>query len=490
MDDYVRFLLDESARQGRSASEQPGAVASRQLSPRELVDSLNLTASPSQREFLEALIAAVPPTAAALDGARPGLPIPPASIREGGFRSYPTPDEPAFGCVDADPPCDTHYIGVPGHFGALPYLRGVRGTPRRMIIALHGSDPPAWRRHPARTIYDNAANAASDIWRDDYVIIAPAFQKTVFKPYSLSMPWIWYWSGGRPWGHGNRADRFDPCHYLVEAAGLSIREVADCTRAERREIAARLVIGGYTGRPSSYEVLDQLIRREVAMCSPDLEYVCIVGHSHGGQAVQRYAMLDRGISEHVRRATGRRLRYVAMNAGAYAYLTRKRWITPPGRPIDCEPPADDPRTAYWTYPTVCDGYDDWPLGLGDPEVAAAHGVPLDAARQYAIARHELGSASLRAALAHNFANLDIHILQSVLDDDIGPGSSCRSFQQGCSRLQRMRLFRESLFLVLPDQLHEQLRIVAGNCRAVDATQKHSSFSMLRSPLVRAVISGF
>ena len=78
MDDYVRFLLDESARQGRSASEQPATVSRRQLSPRELVDSLNLTASPSQREFLEALIAAVPPTAAALDGARPGLPIPPA----------------------------------------------------------------------------------------------------------------------------------------------------------------------------------------------------------------------------------------------------------------------------------------------------------------------------------------------------------------------------------------------------------------------------
>ncbi|HLT35694.1 MAG TPA: hypothetical protein VK034_05395 [Enhygromyxa sp.] len=486
MDEYIRSLLDESARQGRCPLDQQPAAERRPLGPREIVDRLALSAGARQREFVEALIAAVPPSAAASST----LPEPPASIQQGGFRNYPTPYEPTFGCVDAEPPCDTRYIGVPGHFGALPYLRGVRGTGRRMIIALHGSDLPGWRRHPAWAIYNYAANAANDIWGDDYVIIAPIFQKTDYKPYSMLMPWIWYWSPNRPYGHGNRADRFDPCHYLIEAAGLSIAELADCTRVDRREIAARLAIGGYTGRPSSFQVLDALIRHEVAMHTPELEYVCIVGHSHGGQAVQRYALLDRGITDHVRQATGKPLRYVAMNAGSYAYLIEQRWITPPARSVGCAPPTDDPRTAFWTYPTACDGYDDWPQGLGASEAAEARGVPLEQARQHAIARYPLGPVSLRTALAHNFANQDVHILQSVLDDDlIGPGGACPSFQQGCSRLQRMRLFRESLYLVLPDQLHEKMRIIAGNCRAIDATRRHSGFSMFRNPTVRSVIFG-
>ncbi|HVI02962.1 MAG TPA: hypothetical protein VM869_29895 [Enhygromyxa sp.] len=480
MDDLVRALLAESAAIGRTPLDRPTpAPPERRVSPRELIERLDAQLDPQQRNFLEALVAAVRPSG----DAQSLLPTPPPSIHEGGFRIYPTPSEPAFGnCGVTDPPCSTHYVGVPGHFGALAYLRGTRGTPRRLLIAVHGSDLPGWRTHPARAMYGRAATLADHIWGDDYAIVAPALQRTAFKPYSLLTPWVWYWSGG--WGYGNRPARFNPCHFLIESAGLS------CAEAEQQQIPGELPIGGYTGRPSSFEVLDELIRQELALLGASLEYVCLVGHSHGGQAVQRYALLDRGVSDEVLRATGRPLRYVAMNAGAYAYLIAKRWITPPARPINCRPAiADNPEPAFWTIP-VCEGYDDWPLGLSNAEQAEQSGVPLEAARRFAIARYGLREdASLRTALAHNFAHKDVHVLQSALDRAPGPGATCGPQQQGCSRLERMRLFRESLLIDTPDELHEATVAVVRNCRVIDAAHPHSSATMFRAAAVRDIISG-
>lgn len=483
MDDYVRSLLAESAALGRSPIERTSIQTSpalrRRVSPRALLDSLGLRVDAKQREFLEALLAAMPATG----DANPRLPSPPPSIQQGGFRAYPTPDEPAFGnCINADPPCSTDYVGVPGHFGALAYLRGVRGTPKRLLIALHGSDPPAWRQHPASAMYQRAANVARRIWADDYAIVAPAFQRTNFKPYTLTKPWIWYWSGD--WGYGFRPARFNPCHLLIEAAGLS------CAEAEASAQAVDLAIGGYTGRPSSFAVLDELIRQELARLGESLEYVCLVGHSHGGQAVQRYALLNRGIAEQVRQTTNKPLRYVAMNAGGYAYLTKQRWITLAARAITCRPALpDNPEPGRWTIPVGCEGYDDWALGLSASTQAEDAGVPLAAARQHAIDRHALGDASLRTALAYNFAAQDIHILQSVRDDVVGPGRTCGPFQQGCSRLERMQLFRESLLIDLPDALHEAMVTVVRNCRVIDAAHPHSSASMFADPTVREIIFG-
>lgn len=476
MDELVRALLAESAAIGRSPLERPSSAAPEpRVHLRELVEQLDS----QQRGFLESLIAATSPS----DHAQSLLPAPPPSIHEGGFRIYPTPDEPAFGnCSVVDPPCSTHYVGVPGHFGALAYLRGTRGTPRRLLIAVHGSDLPGWRAHPARAIYGRAASLADQIWGDDYAIVAPAFQYTAYKPFTLLAPWVWYWSGR--WGYGNRPARFNPCHFLIESAGLS------CAEAEQQQITEELPLGGYTGRPSSFVVLDQLIRRELARLGTSLEYVCLVGHSHGGQAVQRYALLDRGISDEVLRATGRPLRYVAMNAGAYAYLIAERWIVPPARPIACRPTiADNPEPAFWTIPT-CEGYDDWPLGLSNAEQAEQRGAPLAAARRFAIAKYGLPEhTSLRAALAYNFAHKDVHVLQSARDRFVGPGATCGPFQQGCSRLERMRLFRESLLIDVPDDLHEAMITVARNCQAIDAAHPHSSASMFRVAAVRDIISG-
>lgn len=238
----------------------------------------------------------------------------------------------------------------------------------------------------------------------------------------MTKPWIWYWSGD--WGYGFRPARFNPCHLLIEAAGLS------CAEAEASAQAVDLAIGGYTGRPSSFAVLDELIRQELARLGESLEYVCF-----------RPAL------------------------------------------------PDNPEPGRWTIPVGCEGYDDWALGLSASTQAEDAGVPLAAARQHAIDRHALGDASLRTALAYNFAAQDIHILQSVRDDVVGPGRTCGPFQQGCSRLERMQLFRESLLIDLPDALHEAMVTVVRNCRVIDAAHPHSSASMFADPTVREIIFG-
>jgi pimeloyl-ACP methyl ester carboxylesterase len=66
---------------------------------------------------------------------------------------------------------------------------------------------------------------------------------------------------------------------------------------------------------------------------PRLELVTLVGHSSGGQAVQRYALTTK-------MAVEARVRYVVANPSSFAYLNGERWLDQ-GKPTErlATPPA-------------------------------------------------------------------------------------------------------------------------------------------------------
>ena len=78
-----------------------------------------------------------------------------------------------------------------------------------------------------------------------------------------------------------------------------------------------------TAAISAYEVLDALLLRlaDPAMF-PDLKDIVLAGHSGGGQAVQRYAVVGKAVAEIATK--GIHLRLVIANPSSYLYFSEDR----------------------------------------------------------------------------------------------------------------------------------------------------------------------
>lgn len=99
-------------------------------------------------------------------------------------------------------------------------------------------------------------------------------------------------------------------------------------------------------RVSSFEALDSLLSKlSDPVLFPGLRSVVIVGHSAGGQVVQRYAILGRG-EESLKQRTAH-IRYVVANVSSYAYFDASR----PGRDghFAVFPTASCPKFNSWRY---------------------------------------------------------------------------------------------------------------------------------------------
>ena len=200
---------------------------------------------------------------------------------------------------------------------------------------------------------------------------------------------------------------------------------------------------------SSFAVMDGLLARlSDRRLFPALATVVLVGHSAGGQFVQRYAVLGHGLGRAA--AAGLAVRFVIANPSSYAYPDRDR-------PTQAGGFAQGPAAA-------CPGYDRWKYGLD--------GLPAYA------------GAAPATALARAYVARDVTILLGGLDDDPALAvldKSCAAEAQGPTHLARGRAFVRLLRTRYAGAPHQRLHEIAG--------VGHDAAGMLTSACALAAIYG-
>jgi pimeloyl-ACP methyl ester carboxylesterase len=253
----------------------------------------------------------------------------------------------------------------------------------RAVIVIHGN------RRDADRYFDALVEAAAAESRlTDTLLIAPHFQTAKDDPAASNH----YWSSSG-WKIGNRS----------------------------RDIA----------RISSFEVLDELLGM---VCPADptvftkIRTVVLVGHSAGGQFVQRYAAGGKGCSN-----PAVEIRYVVMNPSSYLYLDGRRRV--------------EGEDGFQKHRFGCWDYDEYKYGLTD----------LNAYME------AVGDDDLRARLFSR----QVYYLAGEEDDRRDSSSldkSCEANLQGPQRLARHKNYRDysrlfeawrgSVFLTIPGVGHQ------------------------------------
>ena len=167
------------------------------------------------------------------------------------------------------------------------------------------------------------------------------------------------------------------------------------------------------------EILRKLARKELF---PKLREIVVVGHSGGGQFVQRYQLTNR-----VHENLGVVVSYVVANPSSYAYLDTLR-PTQSAIPLSVAaaspgympPPPVKPPAPFVPFADArnCTTYDDWPYGLGKRTGYLAT-LTMDEAKRHLAAR----------PMTYLLGELDILPLY-------GFDSSCAAGAQGPTRLAR------------------------------------------------------
>jgi len=260
----------------------------------------------------------------------------------------------------------------------IPYAASHSLTSRntnitRVIFSIHS------RNFDALQYYDNARNAALQHGTlDETLIIAPQLFEQKVIP-------------GTP------------------AAGLLFWRVNPFRGSSRAAIGpeARKV------RVSAFAVLDSIIADIVAGDAfPSLRDIVLVGHSGGGQLVQRYAMVGK-----FKPPPGLTIRYVVSAPSSYAYPSKERFLQ------DRQHFAVPDEHAL----QQCPGYDNWGYGLGEP---------------YAYIRGQSTDS-----IANEYAKKNVFYLCGSRDSDPNDemiGKDCGAMMQGRTRLERMQVFQKFL----------------------------------------------
>lgn len=189
--------------------------------------------------------------------------------------------------------------------------------------------------------------------------------------------------------------------------------------------------GGESAPPgslSSFTALDAILARLAdRRIFPALDSVVIVGHSGGGQVVQRYALIGRGPQ---RLPSTISLRFVVANPSSYAWFG-------PLRPDAHGAPAPFDAAA-------CPRYDRWKYGLlGLPPYAAGED-PGTLERRY-----------LGRDVVYLLGGADTNPMHPELD------RSCMAEAQGPYRLARGLNFVRALHALDPARMHQRVLLVPG-----------------------------
>ena len=185
---------------------------------------------------------------------------------------------------------------------------------------------------------------------------------------------------------------------------------------------------------SSFEVMDQIVRRLLESC----ERVTVVGHSAGGQFVQRWALLT---------PWSERLRAVVANPSSYAYLSNTRY---------------DERQEKWFVPSRrndCPLYNSWEWGLEE----ASDGALRMTTPSYVRSVLQMNT---RSQLIERFSQRRVFYLAGSLDYcnvsqydqsgwcySHGLETTCMDQLQGSNRLARHLHYVESLESLSINVLH-------------------------------------
>lgn len=163
---------------------------------------------------------------------------------------------------------------------------------------------------------------------------------------------------------------------------------------------------------SAYAVLDEWLDNLVASGNyPNLREIVLVGHSAGGQFVQRYAMVGKYRHEKIR------FRYVVSAPSSYAYSSAERYHL--GKRDFIVPDAATIKQ--------CPGYNHWGYGLENP-----YGYFADVDTQ---------------GIVDGYAKKRVFYLCGQRDadpKDKSLGKNCGAMMQGAHRLQRMLVFQSFL----------------------------------------------
>jgi hypothetical protein len=311
----------------------------------------------------------------------------------------------------------------------------------RMIFVVHGVIGSTTEKLSRLTIppglfqLRNVVNALRRAQKLDHTldagsiaIIAPSFQRNLtWQPYTDEDQRNWTWKGST-WNTGTLAVANETFTGIVRAEPVS-----------------------------SFDVFDEFMRAALIKF-PNLEHLIIVGHSAGGQAVHRYALLGVGVHERLE-SEGIHVRYMPANPGLYVFPLQVRKLPPGRNNVTPGMGAGDTADWHWAAPRGCKGYDSWGYGLGS--LNDADGDRAMRAANYAIeqylrpvdrklarqAMREPGSniwaEAARHALRLQYASREVWHIQAANDHGDAFGSNCRAAVQGRSRWERFSNFQEA-----------------------------------------------
>jgi pimeloyl-ACP methyl ester carboxylesterase len=182
-----------------------------------------------------------------------------------------------------------------------------------------------------------------------------------------------------------------------------------------------------SGSATSFDVLDNLLRQlNDTKVFPNLKAIVVVGHSAGGQFVERYAM-----SNSVHDTLAVKPSYVVMNPSSYAYLDDLRPTASVfAANIEAEAPGfreAPPKREHADFARFhdaesCTGFDKWPYGLKERNGYAAK-IPDEQLKKQVVERPT-------TYLAGEYDILPLH----------GFDGSCAAMAQGNTRLARAYAF--------------------------------------------------
>jgi pimeloyl-ACP methyl ester carboxylesterase len=240
----------------------------------------------------------------------------------------------------------------------------------RILISIHSSG------FDAIQYYENARSAASAVpgALPETLIIAPQFFEQTAIPVTVP-EWLLFWSVS-PFRGSARG-----------AVGPDARRV----------------------RLSAFDVLDDWLGSlTVPGRFPHLRDIVIVGHSAGGQLVQRYAVVGR-----FEPPPGVRCRYVVSAPSSYAYVSAERF----------DRTSNQFRVPDGDVAAACPEYNRWGYGLDSPYAYFS----------------DVGAETI----ARRYAERTVLYLCGERDtdpDDPSLGKTCAAMMQGQHRLDRMCTF--------------------------------------------------
>jgi pimeloyl-ACP methyl ester carboxylesterase len=309
------------------------------------------------------------------------------SLAASAMTPYPMPRGP---CNEATPRC-TYSLAVPGSEGRVEVYRSYSlEAPdpliKRAVIVVHGLGRDADSYYKSALAAGYAANALLDT-----IILAPHFSSS----------------------EGSCKDTL-----LVGELGWHCQPRNDTWRTGGQAVE---------GTATSFDVVDELLRRlNDTKVFPNLKAIVVVGHSAGGQFVERYAMAST-----VHDSLAVKPSYVVMNPSSYAYLDELRpTATTFLEHIEAEAPGfrdplgKRPPPAFSRYHDTesCSGFDKWPYGLKERNGYSAK-VSDETLKKQIVERPV-------TFLAGEYDILPLH----------GFDRSCAAMAQGDSRLARAYAF--------------------------------------------------